>query len=295
MNNPIKMNKFILGTAQFGFDYGINNVSGKVSDVELKKILDFSFDSGVRVLDTAEAYGNSHERIGSYHKNSSNKFEIITKFSQKNYYHEKISFEEKIYFHLRTLGVEKLYCYMFHSFKDYKKYFSLFKEEILTLKHNGVINKVGVSLYTNQELLEVIKDECIELVQLPFNLLDNHSRRGQVLLKAKEKGVEIHTRSVFLQGLFFKKNINDIPGLCKLTNYMDKLQCLCNDDIKINELALSYVLTKDYIDNVIIGVDNIDQIKSNVSLSNLTISEEIIREIDAIIVKENKLLNPTNW
>ena len=76
---------------------------------------------------------------------------------------------------------------------------------------------------------------------------------------------------------------------------MDKLQCLCNDDIKINELALSYVLTKDYIDNVIIGVDNIDQIKSNVSLSNLTISEEIIREIDAIIVKENKLLNPTNW
>ena len=73
-------NKLILGTVQFGLDYGINNKQGQVSERSIKEILDLAFENGINILDTAEGYGDSQERIGNYHKNSSNIFNIVTKF-----------------------------------------------------------------------------------------------------------------------------------------------------------------------------------------------------------------------
>ena len=66
-------NKLILGTAQMGLDYGINNLSGKVSKNKSIEILEYAFDNGIRILDTAEVYGNAHEIIGFYHKLNPNK------------------------------------------------------------------------------------------------------------------------------------------------------------------------------------------------------------------------------
>jgi aryl-alcohol dehydrogenase-like predicted oxidoreductase len=62
------MSKLILGTVQFGLEYGVNNQKGIPSSNEIKKILDFAFKRKINILDTAEAYGNSQERIGEYIK-----------------------------------------------------------------------------------------------------------------------------------------------------------------------------------------------------------------------------------
>ena len=256
--------KLILGTVQFGLDYGVNNTVGKINFNNVKEILDVAFQKGILFLDTAEGYGDSQDLIGKYHKNSSNSFGVITKFSS-NRKDLPSDIKDRVYENLKILSIKSLYSYMFHSFDDYCKYYKTFKEDLFFLREEKSIQKIGVSLYTNQELEEVLKNEDIDLVQLPFNLFDNSSRRKEILKKAKSKGLEIHVRSIFLQGLFFK-NINSINGkLLPFKPYLGELENIKNQfKIDIETLALQYALQQKFIDRVLIGVDSLDQIKMNI-------------------------------
>lgn len=286
--------KLILGTVQFGLDYGINNTTGKPSKENIKSILDSAYNSGIQLLDTAEAYADSQNRIGEYHNNSTNKFNVITKFSSTSDGFS-LNIIERVYNNLMILDVDKLYCYMFHSFKDFNKYFEKYRKDLLILKRDGIINNIGVSLYSNDEFESVLEFDEITLIQLPFNLLDNNNKRGNILKKAKAKGIEIHTRSVFLQGLFFK-NTSDLSIKIKpLRPYLNSLNDLCNKDYKMNDLAINYVCNQKNIDKVLIGVDNVHQLESNILSEKKNIEKELIKKIEAIDVKETKILNPSNW
>ena len=286
--------KLILGTVQFGLNYGINNTVGKPSTRSIEKILDTAFNNGISLLDSAEAYGDSHERIGEYHQNSDNKFKVISKYSSK-VKNLPSSIIERVKANIEILNVDDLYSYMFHSYSDFVDYFSLFRDDLLYLKSKGLIKKIGVSLYSNEEFEEVLKFDEIELIQLPFNLLDNDNNRGEILKKGKDKGVEIHTRSAFLQGLFFK-NVNQLSTTLKpLKYYLNTLQSLCDKNHKMNDLALNYACNKSYIDKVLIGVDNVNHLESNLLSEKIIIRNELINEIEAINVKETELLNPSNW
>jgi aryl-alcohol dehydrogenase-like predicted oxidoreductase len=286
--------KLILGTVQFGLNYGINNIVGKPSKKNIKSILDSAYNNGIQLLDTAEAYGDSQNKIGEYHNNSTNKFNVITKFSS-NAEGFSLNIIERVHNNLKILDVDKLYCYMFHSFDDFENHFENYRKELRLLKKNGIIDNIGVSVYTNNELESVLKFDEISLVQLPFNLLDNDNKRGDILKKAKVKGIEIHTRSVFLQGLFFKK-ISELGDKIKpLEPYLRLLNDLCDKDYKINDLALNYVCNRKNIDRVLIGVDNVFQLKANIVSEKRNIQKEIFKKIEAIDVKEIELLNPSNW
>jgi aryl-alcohol dehydrogenase-like predicted oxidoreductase len=286
--------KLILGTVQFGLDYGINNTIGKPSKENIKSILDSAYNSGIQLLDTAEAYGDSQNKIGEYHSNSTNKFNVITKFSS-NAGEFSLNIIERVYNNLKILDVDKLYCYMFHSFDDFNKYFKKYRKDLLILKRDEIINNIGVSLYSNDELERVLKFDEITLIQLPFNLLDNNNKRGNILKKAKAKGIEIHTRSAFLQGLFFKNTSKLRIRIKPLGSYLNSLNDLCDEDYKMNDLALNYVCNQKNIDKVLIGVDNVHQLESNILSEKKYIQEELTKKIEAIDVKETELLNPSNW
>lgn len=158
-------NKLILGTVQFGLNYGINNTSGKPDEKRVHSILDEAFEKGIRLLDSAEAYGDAHELIGSYHALSQNKFDLITKYSssRRDLPEDLIA---RVKFDIQTLNCTCLYAYMFHSFTDFKTYFETFKGGIEQLKKEGLIKKMGVSVYTNNELEELLNFDAVELVQL---------------------------------------------------------------------------------------------------------------------------------
>ena len=284
----------ILGTVQLGLSYGINNKYGKPTFERVKDILDFAYLKGIKLLDSAEAYGNSQNRIGRYHEVSSNKFSVITKFSptRKNLPKNII---DRVNSNLTTLRVASLYSYMFHSFKDYKKYFSYYKNDLIKLQKSKKINKIGVSLHSNEEITEVLSDNNIDLIQLPFNILDNSNKRRDILKHAKHKGVEVHTRSVFLQGLFFK-DIKDLLGdFSSLKGGIIEINKLVTKDRNINALALQYVVNKPYIDNVLIGVDSVEQLKNNISSINKVLPNKIENHIDNINILKTKMLNPANW
>lgn len=282
--------KLILGTVQFGLNYGINNLIGKPSEKEVFEILDEAAQQGITSLDTANAYGNAMELIGKYHRSRNIKFNVLSKFKNVS----KGNLKDDINRGLDDLNIESFDVYSYHSFSDFydNQYLS---EELQKAKQTGRIKRIGVSVYTNEELEKVVSSDTIDVIQLPYNLLDNENIRGELLSVAKSKHKEIHTRSVFLQGLFFK-NTQTIPEkLAGLSPYIDQVTEVCNrESISIESLALSYVLFNKNIDNVLIGVDTKEQLLANIN--SIVAKSEIFEYIDRTIkVKEVELLNPVNW
>ena len=283
--------KIILGTVQFGQEYGINNIYGKPDPKHVFALLDYAHAQGVNILDSADAYGNAPDLIGSYHESRTNRFSIITKFKAGPRFDAQDWLEEQ----LKKFSIRVLYASMFHDFQDYldnRAVISGFRQLI----KKGLIQRIGVSIYTNQQLAAAIEDTDISLIQLPFNLLDNHFQRGALLARAKNKGKEIHVRSVFLQGLFFM-DLQTLPGkLIELKPSLEKLQQLSiHYDIPLANIALAYAAARQDIDKVLMGVDTLSQLKVNLENYNQSLPAELVQEIDALEVRNVNLLNPTNW
>jgi aryl-alcohol dehydrogenase-like predicted oxidoreductase len=156
---------------------------------------------------------------------------------------------------------------------------------------------LGVSVYTNEEMNIVLGDDRIEVIQLPFNLFDNLIQRGELLAKAKAKGKIIHTRSAFLQGLFFKDVDSSETVVKKMRNELEQINQIAIDAVMpIANLALKYVLQQNLIDKVLIGVDNTTQLLQNISIANRgELNYETMEKIDSLKVSDANLLNPSLW
>jgi aryl-alcohol dehydrogenase-like predicted oxidoreductase len=285
--------KIILGTVQLGLPYGINNDIGQISPSEAMKILEYGRQNNIHILDTAAAYGNSHQIIGEFHKNlmEKDKYKIITKL-QVN---QRKEIRQTILSFLEELQVNKLHAVLFHSFKSFREN-KMNMESLTTLKKEGLIDFMGVSIYTNAEFEMVINDPDVDIVQVPFNLLDNVNKRGFLLKRAQIKGKIIHSRSCFLQGLFFSPltSFKKVVGLLK-KELATLHQLASKNNISMAQLALSYCTQQDTIDQVLIGVDSLEQLEANITMSRERLPEEVIAAINAINVKNNDLLNPSLW
>ena len=184
---------------------------------------------------------------------------------------------------------------MFHSYDSYKKNLDLF-ENLKEIKFSKKIKNIGVSLYTNNNILKVIKNKDIDLIQIPYNLFDNDYQRADVLKKAKRCKKIIHTRSPFLQGLFFKSKNNDIAIVKKLKNEFITLEKIVkNCKTSISNIAINYCLYNKLIDNVIVGVDSLNQLKQNLNTGNTKMNKNIIDLVNSIQIKDVKLINPSLW
>ncbi|MDB5210956.1 MAG: uncharacterized protein JWQ30_1783, partial [Sediminibacterium sp.] len=196
---------------------------------------------------------------------------------------------------LALLGIKQINTYFYHSFKEYESGTHLM-QKLLECKKKGLIRKIGVSIYTNDELLTVINDPDVDVIQLPFNLLDNYSQRGSLLKEAKQKGKGLQARSVFLQGLFFK-DLDNLPAqLMPLKPYLQDVKDLAKkNSLTMESLCLQYVSAQKEIDEIIIGVDNKEQLIHNLNSVNTKLSAELCEHINSIKVSENSLLYPYNW
>ncbi|MDR2145846.1 MAG: aldo/keto reductase [Tannerella sp.] len=281
-------NKLILGTVQFGLPYGINNSTGQVLVPDVAKILVEAKDNGISVLDTSYAYGDSEAVLGELLEKD-DYFKIVSKIPQTAETPKSI-FEETT----KRLKKDKLYGYLVHHFEYFKENPSIWAD-IKALQKDGRIEKTGFSLYNIRELEYLFsKNVRFDIVQIPYNLLD---RAFEPYLKElKQRNVEIHTRSVFLQGLFFK-SVDDLPEQLKpLKPYLVDISNFCKEqNITVEELALNGVIHRSDIDGVLVGVDNIVQLQRNIRSIWTEASAKIVEYIDSLDVKEKELLNPVNW
>lgn len=280
--------KIALGTVQFGLDYGINNSQGQVPMEEVGSILELCQEKGIDILDTAYAYGNSEERLGQL---ALNHFGVVSKLPPCDRIEVRHLFEVS----LAKLKKNTLYGYMFHNFSIYEKDKGIWGK-LQQLKDEERIEKIGVSLYAPSELEKLWKDNVdLDIVQVPFNLFD---QRFQPYLKEmKDRGIEIHTRSTFLQGLFFKKpdelpSFFDAakPNLRKLNGFIDHY------DVTKVEACLGWVLQQADIDKVVIGVDSYSQLLNNIksidSLKEKNIDWDLFASLS---LSDTNIINPSNW
>ena len=285
------LDKIILGTVQMGLPYGVQK-GGDLNYFECEAILKKAHRAGVRLLDAAEIYGKAHAVIGQFHRyNPHLRFDVMTKIPKNM----DEGVEKKIAEYISELGVNQLEAVMFHAFETLKKNPEI-SEKLIFLKEQKALKMIGVSIYTNEELQEAITYNNIDLIQVPFNLFDNYSIRGRLLRSAKEKGKIIHTRSAFLQGLFFMDPGSDHPVVRNLRPQLLKIREITEKEkIDLTSLALNYCLQQDFIDKIVIGVDSLKQLKKNFSIIGEPVTPEVIKSINDIKVQNEDFLNPSLW
>ena len=273
-------NKLVLGTVQFGLQYGINS-AGRPSTEQVSDILDNAKAGGIQILDTSSAYGNAEEVLGAVKAGSN--FKIVSKYPKCDK-----SVAETFNHSLQVLGTDHLYGYLLHHFEVYRENKEVWND-FIQLQKEGKVERIGFSLYEPWELDIILSDGIpFSLIQVPFNIFDRQFE--PYFKKLKEMDVEIHVRSTFLQGLFFKDRETLSEKLQPLKSYLVEMDEYSKQTgYTIAEIALNYNLQNTYIDGVLIGVDNAMQLKSNFcSIKEMKISLDIN-------VKEEKLLKPYNW
>ena len=279
--------KLALGTVQWGLDYGISNTNGIPTDAELDAIVRLANQNDINLFDTASQYGNAEARLGNYTtKNSC----VVSKFSSVNH----SSLENEIQGSLERLNVEQLYGYLFHAPKDLINT-PLLWDQIQNYKVKGKVKKIGYSLYSPEELeLFLDKNWIPDIVQLPYSLLDR--KFEPYFEQLKSLGTEIHIRSVFLQGLYFK-SIETLPSTFNdLKSALIKLAEIAREyGLTTVELALNFVLKNEYVDYTVIGVEQSNQLKEIISASKIDFSESMAERVKTLSVENPTLLNPSDW
>ena len=285
--------RLVLGTVQFGLDYGIANTSGKPSAETVRRILTRAYECGIRKLDTAAAYGESESVLGRELAvlRLLDKVKIISKVAPLP---PGISESEAEKFimdslekSLANLGVSQLEAVLFHREADLR-----FLPILRKAQASGLIRKAGVSLDGG------IPDDAYdcEAVQVPGNILDR--RFLSFIRKAHANGTEIYNRSVYLQGLLVMPEEKIPLPLRELVPYRRELENLAREaGIAPAELYFRYLLSIPEIDGVLTGVDTAEQLEYNNSVAAAGgLPGEIMDKIWQVVPElPEKLIRPALW
>jgi len=275
----ILLNKIGIGTVQFGTDYGISNSNGQTTLEEVEEIIHYAKENNIHYLDTAYAYGNAEEVLGQFELSD---FRIISKYIPQDSMQSYDQFEAT----LNRLNQNSLYGYMAHRpldlIKNNKKNWKI----LLNLKSNKRVKKIGGSFNCIEELEQVLEAGIeLDVIQVPYNYFDRRFEKSMIVLKST--GCEIHTRSAFLQGLFFCDVETLNPFFEEIKPLLRQIQTCQN----LSGQLLKFVLEKNFVDVVNIGVNNLKQLKQNI---------ENIQDVDSTLPQlENRIrteiLTPSKW
>jgi len=277
--------KIALGTAQFGLDYGFSNTDGQVHSSEVKNILSVAKDNNITLLDTASGYGNSEETLGEI---GINNFKVVTKTVSIKLGIDNVmqTFEQS----LNSLQIESVDGLLIHNIEDIQdKEFDLLYEELNNLKQDGLINKIGFSTYTPNQVDFLLDNFDFDLIQVPFNVFDVRLIEGGQLQALKNKNIEIHARSVFLQGLLL--DLNNLPPYFSTwrAQFKKYLKVVENSGFTLLEYALNFALNTDELDKILVGVNNTNQLIDIINSSNKD------SNLKAFSINDVDLLNPSLW
>ncbi len=286
------MSRLALGAVQFGLPYGIANETGQVTRLAASKMLHLAAMNGIDTLDTAIAYGESEICLGEVGVKG---FRLVTKLSAVPDDCPDVGMwvQKQVKDSLVRLGVRSVYGLLLHrSSQLLGKYGRELYQALQDLKQSGQVQKIGISIYSPDELEELTSYYHFDLVQAPFNIFDIRLSMSGWLQRLKEKGIEIHVRSVFLQGLLLMSR-EGIPE--KFTPWAGLLnkwhEWLLQNNVSAIQACLAYPLSFPEIDRVIVGADSVAQLEEIIQAAQ----ENIPIEIPDFHCEDEKLINPSNW
>lgn len=290
--------KLGLGTVQFGLDYGITNRQGQTPLPEAARIMDLADQEGIEIIDTAALYGESEEVLGKCLKAWHN-FKIVTKtpkFAGKPITHNDARLLEDTFAQsLAKMGLPSLYGLLIHHSEDLlAPNGEILMESLLKIKQQGLVKKIGASVYTGQQIDTLLdKYNTIDIIQLPVNVFDQRLLQSGHLSKLKLANIEIHARSVFLQGLLLipPSELPDYfaPIKSHIVHYHKTLQSYGLSPL---QGALGFVLNLEQVDVVLCGVNNSRQLQD---ICGVAKKKLMIDNFKQFAVQDECMLNPSLW
>ena len=272
--------------------YGVANSVGKVAKDEVAKILEEGRSGGITWLDTAISYGSSEAVLGELDVAD---FKVITKLppfpSECNNHYGWVT--AQVEGSIERLKVPKLEVLLLHDSKSLRgKFGSNFLDSLQAVKLSGKVRKIGISIYDPEDLGDGRFLEFVDIIQFPFNVFDRRMLSSEFLVELKKKNIELHARSIFLQGLLLMKPENRPKYFHQwqhLFSKWDEMVAINGGDAL--SLCLESALSTGLIDKIIVGIDSRKQL--NQIIEHLKDLDEP-REID-LSANDSSLTNPSKW
>ena len=282
-----KISPMTLGTVQLGINYGIANDQGMPSEEKSFNMLRTALENGVTALDTARAYGVSEDVIGKFLKTWDGDMPYIaTKIRVSP--DEDVDIEKHIFQSieesLEKLGVPKVDCLMMHNMKDVYKYGQKTASALNKVLAAGYTDKIGVSVYTKEDVDEILKYPEYTVTQVPISIFDQSLISSGHTLKLKERDYTVFVRSVFLQGLFFL-DPDKIEDPILLEHAAPKIKLLRDiaksEGLTVAELAIAFMRDTVGITSLVLGADTPQQVLENLSyFKTPSLSSELMRKLN---------------
>jgi len=284
--------KLALGTVQFGLDYGVANASGRVTPQEAAAIFRRAHICGMDTLDTAIAYGDSEAVLGQL---GIGQWKTITKLPAVpddcqdliRWVHDQIQLS------LTRLCVKQLHGVLLHRPAQLlERMGPALYAALQSIKSQGMTRKIGVSVYDPIELDALFDAYALDLVQAPLNFLDRGLIESGWAGRLHDAGVEMHTRSTFLQGLLLMP-ANQRPA--KFNRWADVWQrwdgWLEQEGLTPVQACVRYVTNQSQIDRVVVGVDTAAQLQQIVQAADGKFPT--LPEFPDL--QDTRLMNPASW
>ena len=288
--NPSKL---ALGTAQFGLDYGVSNRSGKTPPEEALQMIGLARLHGIDTLDTAISYGESERLLGEIGVKD---FKIITKLPgyASDYGSVEAWVTKQVEASLVRLRVDRIHGLLLHQPRDIlETHFDELVRSLQKIKRDGLVEKIGVSIYRPSELEKLVSYDVTDLISAPYNVIDRRVEQSGWLLRLTSQGSEVHVRSVFLQGLLLMSRLEATALFPrwegKWRSWEHGLQAFCTS---AREACLSLLLRKPEATKVVVGAESLIQLEQLIQISHEPLIEE---DFDFMVDDEEKLVNPSWW
>ena len=296
----LPLSRLMLGTVQFGMEYGIANRTGQPSYETARDIIGCAYEGGVTCIDTAASYGSSEEVLGRAlaELGIADEMVVVTKIRPLDDFSlsvraatEKI--EASVTSSLRALRLDALPICLFHREEDFR-----YAECLLRLREQGLVRHIGASVMTPEAAASIIGSGGAEAVQLPTSLLDQRYLRRGVFADARERGVLLFVRSIYLQGLLLMPEQDIPPQLAEVIPVSRELAALAEEaGITLAELAARYVLGLDGVTCAVVGVETVAQMQQNLALfAKGPLDSALVQAVgDAAPALPDRVLMPNRW
>mgnify|MGYP000911202522 FL=1 len=285
MNKTKLKKRLIIGTANFTQKYGLSTT--KINHDEIRKILDLAKENSIYKIDTAQAYLKKKNIFKDINK----KFKFSTKIIPDSRWVSLEFCQKKLEEHFKKLGNNKIETILFHDIKIlFKKKGPKIFNNLEILKKKKYFNKIGLSIYDTECLNYIIPKYNLDVVQCPYNILNKEIVYSGWLSKLKDKGVETHIRSIFLQGLLVNQLLHKKKYFKKWKKKISEWYAwLEKNNISPIDYCLNDLLYHDF-DQIIIGINSLINLKEIINFKIINKNKMINLDIS-----DTKLTDPRNW
>lgn len=291
--------KLALGTVQFGLPYGVANTSGQPSEAEIRVILERAAAAGVEVLDTASLYGDSEAILGRCQP-AGHDFHIVTKtpkFTGMGAVAAVAALNAAFVKSCARLRVSGVYGLMAHDANDLLgAQGGALWQAMSALRAEGRVSRIGASVYNGMQVEALLERYPLDLVQLPLSLLDQRLLHDGQLERLHARGVEIHARSIFLQGALLMSPamlptylVGLRPQICEIVTRSNRL------GINPLQAALRFVTALPQVSAVVCGVDSLAHFDELTAVLNQSTPAFGATDVAACSCADARLLDPSQW